>query len=238
VMSNRRYVSPSRYRLTSVVVIFLSLVSILSVGLQMSAPASAQGVGKQVFGATNNIGVIGAEADTTAPNIGINNGWASGIVAVSQYDLGPGFIETGAIKDCNESPACPTRPYTAYQSVGGGNYTFHSDTGHALGPGLYYHFYSNRVGGNTWQGIWCDGGGCGQLAQADLGTGSLPYALSGSETSGGPGGGFTHANNALTDGNGNTGGWCYARAVGFGEPNPPANYIGGCNGTSWTTNLP
>jgi hypothetical protein len=215
-------------------IIFTLLLS----GFLSPSPAAyaLQGVGKQVFPgattATEPFGFIGNDAYVTTPNPSIISGWAAAVVSITEGG-NAAFIESGAVKDCNESSSCPLRAYAAYRKHNGTGYTYFSYKSILLGAGVQYRYWQNRI--NTqgdWQAVWCNGSGCQQLLRGSLGTTGMGAVYAGGETSGGAFGSATFKYNTYTKASGGTNvSYCYKTVTGFGNPNPPSSYASACNTT-------
>lgn len=174
-------------------------------------------------------GYGGSNAYLTHPNSSINTGWTDALTASTNW-TSPPFIESGATQDC--SLGCGNLyPYTSWADV---NNTYHEvdDTPDLLAWDGWYQYYTSFTGNNYWQGVWCSGGGCRQIASADLGTSTaMNYVTSAIETSGTgiPMGGTvqTAQNQLYTPGN-PWSGYCY-NSTGINV----AGSISACSNFAW-----
>jgi hypothetical protein len=207
--------------------------------LLMVTPDVSAAAARQVVGVKQNeaSGYIGVSSFASTPNPSISTGWSAAPVGLSNFV--DRFIETGPIKNCAES-GCPLRPYFSWQN--GTNSGYMPDTLDLLGGGVTYHYYSNRVSGTTWQGVWCYGGGCVQLISVNLSVSVLPKTGIGGETSSTSNsfGSATFSSNQFNRGSdGSVSNWfCYDDVVGYGAPVPPHPYpnitITGCTNNAFS----
>lgn len=56
-----------------------------------------------------------------------------------------------------------------------------TDTATNLSFGGRYHYYSDNIGGTTWQSVFCSGVGCEGMMTVDVGTAALQVMDSGYE---------------------------------------------------------
>lgn len=206
-----------------VVTVFLMVVALT----MQIVPVFAQGGAAQVWGQRyRSGGYLGVDTIQTTPNPSIY--WPNvtgGPVAVTNtFDT---FIESGPIKDCLLD--CGLHPYGSW-----GNATesgFFVDLTVWLGAGLQYRYKSNYIGNNQWQSVFCSGGGCRSMITGNLGTNTLPYVVSGGESTGPRWGSITTKNAKYKPYNSATWySWCYTSKW--------INVVGGtvsaCNTTNYS----
>lgn len=173
------------------------------------------------------------------PNTSISSGtWIAGPNAIGNREDGPTltFIESGPWKNCQSGQDCQLRPYGSWRNASGAGGAFR-DTSLLLGDNLQYRYYSNYIGSNRWQSVFCDGNGCRQMIAGDLGVDRLPYVISGAESQGGARWGSATTRLATyRPYNSNTVySWCWSST--FINPSG-AGTVSSCNTSdfSWTSN--
>lgn len=204
--------------------LLVAVMLILQVG-----PVFAQGGIAQVWGQRyRSGGYWGVDTYQTTPNPSISSpNWTGGPNAVS--NLVDTFIESGPTKACDLD--CGLHPYGSWGAPGtsGGEYV---DTTVWLGAGLTYRYQSNYIGNNQWQSVFCSGGGCRGMITGSLGTNTLPYVVSGGESSGSQWGSITTSYAKYKPYNTTTWySWCYTSTW-----NNVGGTISACNTSnySWT----
>jgi hypothetical protein len=138
---------------------------------------------KKLFNAsTNTPKITGVDAYMTTPDtaIPIFGGKSVAVVAVTNYSALP-FAESGAYKLC--APFCEYHPYSTWESLAGGVGANHL-TDINLAPNGWYQYKTTGQGNNVFKTEYCTGNGCFVIANPNIGTNTLKYAVSGGESVG------------------------------------------------------
>lgn len=197
------------------------------------------GAKTQVWGRLNlccgNTGFWGIDSYLTTPdpNLLILQ-WTAAPNAVTTL-YGPQFIESGPSKNYKRDQG--RQPYGTCQDATG-YYQENFATDVNLGAGQLYHYKSYLLAGGNhqWQSVYCDGVGCRGMITCNLGVDSLPYLVSGGESSGSDshwGSVQTRSASYLTSGSGTYYLWCYSTTDVI---NAPGGSVGSCSNAQWTSN--
>ena len=156
--------------------LLIALVLIMQI-----VPAFAQGSVAKVWGQRyRSGGYWGVDTIQTTPDPIIPYGsFTGGPNGISDLTNGV-FIESGPTKACDYD--CGLHPYGSWGSATDGDEFV--DLSVWLGAGLQYRYRSNYIGNNQWQSVFCSGGSCRGMVTGNLGTNTLPYVVSGGESSG------------------------------------------------------